>query len=159
MKIKEGWNEANELRYESAIPPPLPDITSVHFDPNTLEFKADEILSEVLYNHRYKDSYGAFDIWEGIVLENEYNSEYKYTNIYILITKIGRKEEYLQVNSKVWITLDNLFEAKNFIGKAGLSWLDEILKPGRNIRFSFVESGGSSGSKYFTFIKYLPAKR
>ncbi len=155
--IENGWNEANETRYNAAIPPPPPDITS--FDGGMSEFRTENLLNETSYSELKSKTamvLGLSDKWEGIITEvDEKNSSYQ-----IYITKVGRLDlqdyEGPKKGDKVWITLYDPWEAKQTVGRARLSWLYSILVPGRRIQYAFGEEG-TAPSRYFAYIKYLPA--
>ncbi len=155
--IKLGWSEANETRYESAIPPPPDDITD--FTGGYSEFKTEYLLDEESYNSlRSKNGYGSWvsDKWEGIILEDINNDKSAFI---IYVTKVGHldkvDETHYVEGEKYWISLDP-YRGRNYIGNAGLSWLHSIMVPGRRIEFSFI-SEGSADNKTFAYIKYLPA--
>ncbi|RYC71660.1 M48 family metalloprotease [Spirosoma sordidisoli] len=153
--IEKGWNEANETRYNSAIPPPPPDIDD--FTGGMSEFNTENLLDEESYSAlKSRNGNGSWvsDKCEGIITEvDEKNTTYE-----IYITKNGGSDESgLRVHDKVWVSLYDPWEAKQAVGRAGLSWLHAILVPGRRIRFAYGEEG-TAPSRYFAYIKYLPAQ-
>ena len=155
--ITKGWKEANETRYNSAIPPPPSDISNI--GGAMLEFKTQNLLYETSYSElRSRNGFGSWvsDKWEGIITEADMDSR----TYEIYITKVARTDiqdyEGPKKGDKVWISIYDPVDAKQFIGRAGLSWLYEIMIPGRRIQYAFGEEG-TAPSRYFAYIKYLPA--
>lgn len=153
--IEKGWNDANETRYNSAIPPPPPNIDD--FSGGMSEFNTENLLNEDSYlAFKSKNGNGSWvsDKYEGIITEADERS----TTYEIYITKvIGNDENGLKVNDKISINLYDPWDAKQTVGRAGHSWLYSILVPGRRIRFAYGEEG-TAPSRYFAYVKYLPAK-
>ncbi len=151
--IENGWNEANETRYNAAIPPPPPNIND--FSGGLAEFNTENLLDESSYLElRSKNGYGSWvsDKWEGIITEQN-NSIYL-----IYVTKVGNQDHNGYENftrEKIDISLYDPWNAREPIGRAGLSWLSAILVPGRRIQFAFIEEG-TAPSRAFAYIKYLP---
>lgn len=155
--IERGWEEANETRFNGAVPPPPKDITD--FSGGMSEFNTENLLDEPSYDElRQKNGYGSWvsEKMEGIITDKE-----KDGNAYqIIITKGAESDdpEARKVGEKVWIELYNPWDARQFAGRAQLSWLEEIMVPGRRIAFAYGEAG-TQPSRYFAYIRYLPANR
>ncbi len=153
--IEKGWNDANETRYNSAIPPPPPNIDD--FSGGISEFNTENLLNEDSYLAlKSKNGNGSWvsDKYEGIITEADESS----TTYEIYITKvIGNDESGLKVNDKISINLYDPWDAKQTVGRAGYSWLYSILVPGRRIIFAYGEEG-TAPSRYFAYVKYLHAK-
>lgn len=152
--IEKGWIDANETRYNSAIPPPPPNIDN--FSGGMSEFNTENLLDEDSYfSLKSKNGHGSWvsDMYEGIITE----ADEKVFTYEIYITKVvGNDESGLKVNDKISIHLYDPWDAKQTVGRAGYSWLYRILVPGRRIRFAYGAEG-TAPSRYFAYVKYLPA--
>jgi hypothetical protein len=154
--IDKGWNEANETRYNSAIPPPPVDIKS--FEGGISEFKTENLLNEISYEYlREKNGNGSWvsDKVEGIITEIH---EHDYYDVFITKTNINGNREYdgPKKGETISISLLDPWESREKLGRAQLSWLASILVPGRRIQFAYCEEG-TAPSRHFAYIKYLPA--
>jgi hypothetical protein len=156
--IKNGWNEANELRFESAVPPPPEDIINPkggmdYFGPRNL-------LDADSYQRLFIDGAagtGLTSNLEGIILERP---KYYYGQYTILITKnnTGDYDGNIAEGNKALIQLHDMFDAVDFVGRVNLTWIDAIMVPGRKIRFD-VAVEGTAPYVFFTSIKSLPASK
>ncbi len=155
-EIKSGWLDANNQKYESAIPPPLEDDSRVFA---ISEFDYDEITSDyfqemiVQYDRlSYNEGY-----LEGVIIDVDkidgkdfsHSSGYN-DNIRLNIHLTNSTRPKPTVNGK------NVGERDYFhmIGyrntaNVGLSWLDAILVPGRKIKFKSYYYGHGAEDIYY----------
>jgi hypothetical protein len=156
--IQQGWTEANNQRYDAAVPPPPVDIINPkggidEFGPKNL---LDQDSYERLFiNHSVGTS--LINNLEGIILERP---KYYYGEYLVLITRNYSDfiDGSLSEGDKASINLYDAFGAYEMVGRSGLSWLDGIMVPGRRIRFD-VAVEGTAPNVFFTSIKSLPARR
>jgi hypothetical protein len=158
IAIEKGWNEANETRFNAAVPPPPEDI--INPEGGRDNFGPRNLLDADSYQRIFIDGSigtGLTNNLDGIILERP---EYYHGEYVVLITKnkSGDTEGNLGTGDKAVINLYDTWDAVDFVGRAGLSWLDAIMVPGRKIRFS-VAVEGTAPNVFFTSIKSLPADR
>ena len=167
--IKKGWDEANEQRYTSAIPPPPIDDE----DFNKGSYFKDEFVKEELISEKALeainfggviDSYD-YPILEGIIIdvENTDPSNGGRTDNFdampsdfnkiltIQLTKVNKSPfgDYRKVGDREQFHLLDYYQ----MSKADLSWLEAILVPGRKIRFKSFYFG--YGAEDIFYLKKL----
>jgi hypothetical protein len=149
-EIRNGWEEANNLRYEAAIPPPPADIVNPMGGID--EFQTENLIDEPSYESiRSRSGYGfgVSDKMDGIIVECEKNHYYS-----VLVTRTTNNDtEYL--NKTISIEMYDPWDSYDPLGRAQYSWLDAIMVPGRRIRFAFLGQG-SGDFKHFVYVKSLP---
>jgi hypothetical protein len=152
--ISEGWEEASRLRYEGALPPPPPDIPIESVFEYTKEMLWDEdALNDFRKYYEYND-----DFFTGVISDIERQSNGSFAlEIYIIETgKSWMKSVGSVDREKLWFTVDRPANGRD-MGNVHVGWLLEIFKPGRKIKFAFIEEGSGS-FKTLSYIKPLPSK-
>ena len=155
--ISLGWNSSADQRYDSAIPPPPSDENK--FERNS--YAKDEFFADELIPKEYKQYYlinGDEPLIEGIILDSKYSQNEGDLSLHLIVTNDknakGYDKEVFKKGKKV-----NLFIPKvgnGEIGTADLSWLEELLVPGRKISFkpnSFGLGASGNGSWSIIYIK------
>lgn len=146
--IEDGWNEAAQQRYESAIPPPPEDLP----EHAQIEYTKEMLWTEDDLNTR-ANYYTDYDYFEGIVTDIKKGD---FIEVQVYLEKIG-KEEYgysITKGKKIWISLENTYEGQQ-MSNAAASWLLYAVEPGRRIKFAFITEG-SGGYHTFSYIKAMP---
>ncbi len=159
-EIKNGWMEANNQKYESAVPPP-PDNDDRFF--SISEFNYDEITSDyfqemILQYNRLDYNKGYL---EGIIIDVEKidGRDYAHTSLYndnirlnIQLTKSTRPQSTVNdknVGERDYFHMIGYRNASNMT----MDKLDAILVPGRKIRFKSYYYG--YGYEDIYYIKKL----
>lgn len=140
--IKLGWSEANETRYESAIPPPPDDITGYeeHVTFSTLDLIG--INPADIASHDFELAFYQGE-HEGIILEG--NIDYNGGLLTILVTKLDSKNESSEYpvcakNGKYEFTVST----DSLMGRVNFNNLFALMVPGRRITFSYLVAGSAS---------------
>lgn len=175
QSILDGWNEASNQRYSSAIPPPPSDDKS--FEKNSYyknEFTKDDLICPNLLN---EENFGGViekynhPLLEGIIIDienndpsggyydeycgNNFNNE---TNPFNKIITI----ELTQTNPDAFFEEDTKKVGKRYkffllnyynMSSADLSWLEALIVPGRKIKFKSFYFG--HGGETIFYIKKM----
>lgn len=156
VAIKQGWNEANTTRYQGAIPPPPAETFISEWEKDIHEFS---YSTEYLLNEDFATAphWDLFEIpcqykYLGIILEQE--GTFPDCRYYVMIKE---SNGWLEKQSKSWLYLNNLHEAKKYMSRVGLSQFREIMQVGSEIHFDMV-AYGNAPVLYFKCIKYIPIK-
>jgi hypothetical protein len=138
--IKNGWQEAYELDYRSAIPPPLKD--------NPEDFY--EYTMEMLYNDEnvafYNRTNNGYDFMYGVITDSE-NKNGQISNFTIEIVKTGKdwENQYGNLdNKRIQLNLD--YGYGSAMCSACKRQFSELIKAGRRIKFAFDEGRPDGGS-------------
>jgi hypothetical protein len=147
--IRSGWEQANKLRHDAAIPPPPEDIINPMGGLD--EFNTEHLIDAPSYDYIKAQSgngFGITDMMDGIIIETTKN-DYS-----ILVTK-SSVEDTLYLNKIISVEMYNPWDSYAPLGRAQYSWLDAIMVPGRRIRFAFWGEG-TGDFKHFVYVKSLP---
>lgn len=142
--ITEGWNEANQTRYNGAIPPPPED------NPNdycTYDYRM-LISEENLYNEYaliHESQYGSYDYFYGVITE-VVSQEDQVKRIKVYVHRTGKEwKEISNLDSKIIdISLDDYWKSPD-VNRFCARNIQYLLIPGRRLKFAFVEglTGGT----------------
>lgn len=159
--IKQGWEEASIQRYESAIPPPPADDKKVIWKYGYFkdEFFEDEIINSKELNDDYFKSLITdhnYDFQEGIIIDVEYlgyegdlradnferNPSDKNMTLTIQLTKdykspFGSSSETIKKGTRLQYHILDYYHMSH----ADLSWFENLLVPGRKIKFKSLYYG------------------
>jgi hypothetical protein len=150
--IKLGWSEANETRYESAIPPPPNDDFSHSYNPS--EFSTYELIGvhpNEIESHDFELAFYQGE-HEGVILDGKL--DYDGGVLTILVTKLDSKNESSEYpvckkNGKYEFTVSTF---DNNMSRVHYNNLFALMVPGRRITFSYLVAG-SAGSKTIVSVK------
>ena len=157
--IKLGWNEANNQRFTSALPPPPNE--NLNYDEYDYNMLIDEKnLNEGLLT---ESDYADYDFFYGIIKDVTYDKTgYLVEGFKVHVKQTGPywKENISNLNGDtIDISLEEYWNAKNSC-QACYKSLPALITPGRRIKFAFQEGlyGGTSegGWLRLTYIKALP---
>ncbi len=162
--IAQGWNEANEQRFSSAVPPPPNDDLEI-FNHCQTEFFIEELISTERIND-YLLKKKLYDLQEsyteGIIIEarkidpNETDQYYwvdmtdKENNIELTIELTKVTDGYFKKGERELFCLLQYYQSST----VALSNLKQIMVPGRKIRFLPYQDGRETPSIYY--LKALP---
>ena len=157
-----GWNEANQTRFKSAIPPP-PNDDPFRFHTYTYNMLiSQENLDDPLSIHD-KSDYENYDFFYGVITEVSVTGG-KVDDFKVYIHKTGKNWNGNQKNLDgeiLTISLDNYVNAPD-ICMACIENLSSLLVPGRRLKFSFVNGleGGTGEHEYsrLTYAEGLDGK-
>lgn len=159
--IKMGWEEASIQRYESAIPPPPADDKKFtgKYGYFKDEFFEDEIINSKELNDDYFKSLITdhnYDYQEGIIIDVEYvgyegdlradnferNPSDKNMTLTIQLTKdykspFGSSSETIKKGTRLQYHILDYYQMCH----ADLSWFENLLVPGRKIKFKSLYYG------------------
>lgn len=145
--IQSGWDEANKLRFNAAIPPPPEDILDRG---GVDEFNTENLVNSPSYRYLKAQSgngFGISDKMDGIIVDL---SDENYS---ILVTNTT-EDDNLYLKKTILVELHDPWESFAPLGRAQYSWLSEVLVPGRRLQFAFL-SEGTADVKHFVYIKSL----
>jgi hypothetical protein len=149
IAITKGWNEANETRFSSAVPPPPNDYIPTDGSA-VIEFTKEMLWSQNDLNNFLSDNpsngNGEYYIVEGIIIDVKYEHEGRVSGIVIYDPKD---------KSKNFINIEDPINGDKMC-RACLGWFHEILKPGRRINYSIYYGGASSEFSYLSYLKIKP---
>lgn len=167
--ILKGWNEANQTRYNGAIPPPPSDKFPFSMANFSYEmFFNEENINTSDYFQSNKIQITDPEIYEGVILEldnkyDKYNSGDSEKAFQIIIQKIVRKSTWVnykiydtrfKLDDKVWIIYNN--PTIQHTSMAHYRSFVDVVVPGRIVQFSSVWDGGNSvGYDRLNHIKVL----
>ncbi|MCF2446319.1 hypothetical protein L0657_20340 [Dyadobacter sp. CY345] len=144
-----GWNEANQQRYNSAIPPP-PQNNNSNFYTYTYKmlFEKENIAGSIISEEDIAD----YDFFYGIITDVELDNE-QVKNIRVFVHQTGsewHKSVGSMDNEIIKISLDDYWKAPEICMACGRD-LPFLLVPGRRIKFAFTEGlhGGSGEAGWF----------
>jgi len=133
--IIEGWNEANNQRFKSALPPSPVDSPEDYY----VFTKEMLIDNDLIYNSNYNDWFRDNGLLYGVVLENNKDSFV----IRILKTSKDFEKDFRSLNNEDWtihIESPNYFGSNTKMCHVCAENLQFLLQPGRRLSFSMVES-------------------
>lgn len=155
VAITEGWNEANQTRYNSAIPPPLNDNIE-SFDVYTVNM----LINRENLQHENADIwYGKYQFINGII--TEVAKDLSSINVHIVQTGIGFTNEFRSIDGEDWtIYLDQkTWSSDNEMSHVASMNFPALLVPGRRLKFSMVEGypGCGTAMNGIWFLTYAKA--
>lgn len=155
--ISNGWDDAYELDYRSAIPPPLDD------DPDSFY----EYTISMLNNKSNADFYEGldfeYDFMYGVITDSEFSNG-QISNFMVEVIKTGKdwEENYGSLDGKrLRIFIDSGYGEE--MCRACERQFKDLIQAGRRIKFAFEEGrpdGGSAltGVFYASYIKAINDK-
>jgi hypothetical protein len=153
--ITKGWGEANQTRYNGAIPPP-PNDNSVSFD----EYTVNMLISKE--NLQHEDAsiwYGEYQFINGIVTEVAKDL----SNVTIHMVQTGSKfaRDFRSVDGEDWIIYidQKSWSEDNEMSHVASMNFPALLVPGRRLKFSMVEGypGCGTAMNGVWFLTYAKA--
>ena len=144
--ISTGWNEANQTRYNGAIPPPPNDNPSDFYTYNYRMLVSEENLKDE-FAIIHEADYEAYDYFYGVVTEVTLKDK-QVELIKVYVNRTGKNWRTSVGNldgETIDISLDDYWKAPDNCMACGRN-LPSLLTPGRRLRFAFVEglSGGTA---------------
>ena len=154
--IEEGWNEANNQRFNSALPPPPNDNV-----PDFYEFTKEMLINKENLEHEWASSwYSNPSYFYGIIKDVE--PDYSSFSLHIVKSEISNKNNDLDFkNEVVNISTDEIeYGGNSEMCHACANNFKGLIVPGRRIKVSFVEAypgagTASNGVFYLTYAKAL----
>jgi hypothetical protein len=153
--ISKGWTEANQTRYNGAIPPPPNDNAS-----DFCEYKLNMLISKENLQHESADIwYGEYKFLTGII--TEVDKDLNSIKIHVVKTGEKLKSEFRSIDGELWtIYLDQKnWSGENEMGHACSMNLPFLLIPGRRLKFAMVEGypGCGTAMNGVWFLTYAKA--
>lgn len=140
--INQGWNEANQTRYNGAIPPPPED------DVNSFCEYSPKMLIDKEYIMADNDgyAYGNPSMLYGII--TEVDRDLTHLKVHIVSSSKSFNEEFRKLDGEDWdITIDN----NNWGGNSDMDHacslgFNSFFVPGRRMKFSMIEGFPGCGT-------------
>ena len=146
--ISKGWREANQTRFDGAIPPPPADNIPLDGTVNT-EFTNEMLWSKQSLNEFLEfnpmNEAGGYDFKEGIIIDVKHENEGRISGIVIFDAKS---------NEKPFINIEDPLDGDK-MSRVSLGWFNQIVKPGRRIKYSVYYGGASGNFLYLSYLKML----
>lgn len=155
--ITEGWEDANNQRFNSALPPSPKD------NPNDYYTFTKEMLidNEHLNNKRFPNWFEFNGYLYGII--TEIDRGYEYFNIRIISSSDEFSNDFRSITNENWeVNIEsNGLGSNTEMCRACSENLKSLITPGRRLKFSMVESLPDHGTSlngvwFLTFAQALP---
>jgi hypothetical protein len=154
--ISKGWNEANQTRYNGAIPPP-PNDNASSFDEYTLNM----LISKENRQHESAEIwYGEYQFLTGII--TEVDKDLNSIKVHVIKTSSTFKNNFRSIDGEDWtVYLDQKsWSGDNEMSHVASMNLPALLVPGRRLKFSMVEGYPGCGTAmngvwFLTYAKAL----
>ena len=140
--ITAGWNEANQTRYNGAIPPP-PNDNASDFDEYTLKM----LISKENLQHESADIwYGEYQFLTGII--TEVAKDLSSIKVHVVKTSSVFTNNFRSIDGEDWtVYLDQKsWSGDNEMSHAASMNLPALLVPGRRLKFSIIEGYPGCGT-------------
>lgn len=141
--IEKGWNEANRQRYEAALPPPPNDDLKEFYT-----FDSSMLINSQLRKAAKENSpdfYTDYGYLKGVITEVDPN----FNSFKIRILKMENSDDYWRdLTGEEWdVNLDEVnWGGENEMCHACAFNFQELIIPGRRLRFSMVEAYPGAGT-------------
>ena len=154
--ITDGWNEANQTRYNGAIPPPPND------NPNDFYvYTLNDLISSEYRNHPSAEIwYDEYKFLYGVI--TEVSSDLSTVKVHIVKSSKEFSNDFRNIKNEDWEIFLNQtsWGGDNDMSHAASMQLKYFLVPGRRIKFSMVESYPGAGTMmngawFFTYMEAL----
>lgn len=149
--ITQGWNEANQTRYNGAIPPPPNDDANKFptYDVNSL------ISKEYRTSENSEIWYGKYHFLYGII--TEVSKDLVEVKVHIIKSSPSFANDFRDIKNEDWtVYLDQTsWGVENEMSRSASMNLPYLMVPGRRIKFAMVEGCpgcGSSANGIWSFI-------
>lgn len=154
--ISDGWNEANQTRYNGAIPPPPNDNAS-----SFGEYTVDMLISKENRRHESAEIwYAEYQFLTGII--TEVDKDLNSIKVHVVETSSKFTNNFRPLDGEDWtIYLDQKsWSDENEMSHVASMNLSSLLVPGRRLKFSMVEGYPGCGTAmngvwFLTYAKGL----
>ena len=142
--VEEGWNEANNQRFNSALPPPPNDNVADFY-----EFTKEMLINKENLEHEWASSwYSNPSYFYGIIKDVEHD----YSSFRLHVVKSETSNEHNEFNFKNQV-IDIATDEIEYGGNSEMCHscainFKGLIVPGRRIKVSFVESFPGAGTAY-----------
>ncbi|SOD96131.1 M48 family metalloprotease [Spirosoma fluviale] len=149
--ITQGWNEANQTRYNGAIPPPPND--------NENNFPIYDVRSLIREEYRTAENneiwYGSYHFLYGII--TEVSKDLGEVKVHIVKSSPSFANDFRDIKNEDWtVHLDQTsWSGENEMSHSASMNLPSLMVPGRRIKFAMVEGYpgcGTSANGMWSFI-------